>query len=187
MIMPYLYVVSWTPPPGTIGLTCLHGFPALRAAFGHRILNDPSSYNHAFVVLNDGLVAEAWPTGARVVPLTDFDGEVVAYGWLPGLATERQQDIVAAAIDLLGVGHSIFDYLALARYRRQRSLNRRLIRLVTSADRLLPAQFVTEAYQQAGVHLLTGQNRQDVTMEELARLFLESPQWELRVPCTQYV
>lgn len=179
--------MSWTPAPGTIGLTYLHGFPALRAAFGHRLLNDPSSYNHAFVVLNDGLAAEAWPTGARVVPLSDFDGEVVAYGWLPTLATERQQDIVAAAIDLLGTGHSMLDYLALARYRRRRSLNRRLIRLVTRADRLLPAQFVTETYRCAGIHLLTGQNHQDVTIGELARLFLESPEWELKVPCTQYV
>lgn len=184
--MPYLCAVSWTPAPGTIGLTYLHGFPALRAAFGHRVLNDPSSYTHAFVVLNDGLVAEAWPTGARVVPLADFDGEVVAYGWLTGLTTERQQDIVAAAIDLLGIGHSTLDYLALARYRRKRSLNRRLIRRVTGDEHLLPAQFITESYHRAGIHLLTGQNHQDVSMEEMARLFLESGDWELRVPCTQY-
>lgn len=177
--------MSWTPPPGTIGLTHLYGSATIRAALGCRLLDDDSTYSHAFIVLDHGLVAEAWPTGARVVPLRDFDREDVAFGWLPGLTGDQQRQIMRSAVKLLDIGYGVLDYWALGRY-RQGSLNRLILRRVTSTDHLLPAQFVSQAYRDAGIHLIPGQNYQDVTLGELGELFLHSADWELRVPCTLY-
>lgn len=184
--MAYLYSVSWTPPPGTIGLTHLYGSAAARASLGARLLSDNSTYNHAFIVLRRGLVAEAWPTGARVVPLADFDREDVAFGWLPGMSPGRRERVIDAATSLLGVGYGLADYWALARYRRG-SLRRSVLRRVTDTSHLLPGQFVTEAYRRAGIHLLPGRDAQDVTLDQLMALFLSTTAWEVRVPCTLYV
>lgn len=149
------------------------------------MLTDSTSYNHAFVVLDHGLAAEPWPTGARVVPLSDFDGEDVAYGWIPGLSGDQRRKIIRSAIELLDTGYSLIDYWALARHRKG-SVRKSIARRISRTDRLIPAQFIAETYRGAGVFLFPDRIGQDVTLEQLGEMFLSTEQWELRVPCTLY-
>ena len=149
------------------------------------MLTDASTYNHAFVVLDHGLAAEPWPSGARVVPLSDFDGEDVAYGWLPGLSGDQQRRIVRSAVDLLGAYHGLIDYWALARHRKG-SRSQRVVSWMCRTDRLLPAQFIAESYRAAGLYLFPDRIGQDVTLDQIGELFLTGQEWELRVPCTLY-
>jgi hypothetical protein len=151
---------------------------------GQRLLG-PSDYNHCFVVLDDRYVIQPWPSGARIRPLDDFDGELVTYGWLLGLADERRERIAAAAYGLRGVGYGTSDYVALSLYRS--GWRGRWADQVSDSARLLPAQFAVEAYWRAGVYLMPDRDSHDVSLDELGNLFLSMADWELRVPCAQYV
>lgn len=183
---PYPYAVSWTPPPGTIGLTYSYGITRFRASLGHRLLGESTHYNHTFVVIGDNRAIEPWPTGARIITLDEFDGEDVAYGWLSGLSDRQRESVATAALSLRGIGYGLADYIALSAARAG-SRHRRVIQRMHDPNRLLPAQFVDEAYRLAGVYLLPDRAAHDVSLDQLGELFLTSTEWELRVPCTLYV
>ncbi len=176
--------MTWTPPPGTIGLTYSYGFTAFRATLGQTLINETTSYSHAFIAIGDGLIIEPWPNGVRLSALDDYAEEDVSYGLLMGLNDSQRQAVVSAALTLDGVGHGLADYLALA-VRRWRWNVPWAHRRAASSARLLPAQFVAEAYRRAGMELMPGFSLGDVTMSDLGALFIESPAWEMRRPCVE--
>lgn len=173
--------MSWTPPPGTIGLTHSHGLTGFRACIAHRLLGESAHYNHAFVVIGDGRTAiEPWPTGARVVDISSY-GDRVTYGWLAGLSPARRDAIAAAAMSMDGIGYGATDYTALAAHRagsRRRWVRRR----VDSAHHMLPARFVVEAYWRAGVYLEPDRAPHEVTFGHLGELLLSSRAWDFHMP-----
>jgi hypothetical protein len=177
--------VTWTPPPGTIGLTYSYGFTAFRATLGQTLLNENSCYSHAFIVLDDSNVIEPWPDGVRITGLCDYEDEDVAYGFLPVLSDRQRMSVVSAALSLDGIKHGLSDYLALAisRYRWRVGWARHR---VADTSRLLPAQFVAEAYRRAGIELMLGFAPGDVTLDDLGSMFLTSEHWELRTPCVDF-
>lgn len=174
-------MVTWTPPPGAIGLTTSYGFTRLRAAFGHMLLGEVTEFSHAFIVLGDGWVMEPWPSGARVAQLSEYTGDYVAYGWPVGMTETQHAAIADAARSLDGIGYGVTDYWVL---RRARDGSRRALARCARGARLTPAQCVAEAYRRAGVPLWDG--RPDVTLEDIAGLLLATSGWELRIPATEY-
>lgn len=177
--------MTWTPPPGTIGLTYSYGTAALRAALGQMLLNEITSYSHAFIVVDDTTIMEPWPSGARITDICDYEEEVIAYGWIPGLTPDQRHALVRGALQLDGIGHGLTDYLALAAH-RYRWRSARAGRRMASARRLLPAQFVAESYRRAGIDILPGFAPGDVGMEDLWKMLLTSTTWELRIPCAEF-
>ncbi len=174
--------MTWTPPPGTIGLTFSYGFTAFRATLGQALTNETTTYSHAFVVVSKTDIVEPWPCGARVSDIDEYAEEHVAYGFLPDLSRKHRQAVATAALSLDGVPHGMVDYLALAAHRYGWK-GRRLRRRMANPGRLLPAQFVLETYRRAGVELMPGFDPGDVTMEDLGSMLLTSTDWELRSPC----
>lgn len=177
--------MTWTPPPGAIALTYAYGFTGFRASLGQALLAENTSYNHAFIVLNEKEIIEPWPSGVRLSSLRNYDGEYVAYGFLPGLNESEQALLASAALSLDGVRHGMRDHVTLALHRYGWH-SRRVRRQLTSKRRLLPAQFVVEVYRRAGLELFPGFQVGDVTMEDVGELLLMSAQWELRVPCAEF-
>lgn len=177
--------MTWTPPPGTIGLTFSYGFTAFRATLGQSLTNSTSTYSHAFVVLPKREVIEPWPSGARVTGIRDYEDEYVAYGFLPDLSESQRLAVASAALSLDGARHGLVDYLALAAHRygsRRHWVRRRM----SSHHRLLPAQFIAETYRRAGVELLPGFDLGDVTLEDIGSMLMSSEDWELRTPYAGY-
>lgn len=166
-------------------MTFSYGLTALRATLGQALINETTTYSHAFVVLANGEIIEPWPSGARHTALEDYEDEYVAYGFLPDLTYRERMSIAAAALSLDGVGHGLLDYAAVAAHRygwRVPPLARRM----ASPRSLLPAQFVAEAYRRAGLELLPGFAPGDITLGDLGSMMINSEVWELRVPCVEF-
>ncbi|MFF4777526.1 hypothetical protein ACFY05_32185 [Microtetraspora fusca] len=148
------------------------------------LTGESTRYTHAVIVLDRVRIIEPWPSGVRISHRDDYAGEYVAYGW-PGTLSGAQGDAIAsAALSLDGTRYGMADYLALMLVRMgARSVRAR--RRVSSTGRLLPAQFVVEAYRRAGVDLLEGRSQYEATLDDLGNLFL-SDSWELRVPAVRF-
>lgn len=166
-----------SPLPGTIGLTRIRGVVGWLIAFGQLITGDASRYSHVFVVLDDGTAVEAMPGGARITPLSAYEGRQVAYGWMVPLTGEQRAAIVRAARSYVGVPYGFSDYLALALAR----LGIRpawLRRYIAASGRMICSQLADQAYRDAGVVLFgDGRLPQDVTPGDLANLFIERADW----------
>lgn len=161
------------PRPGDFGLTKIQGGTGWLVKLGQLLNGDASEYTHAFVVLDGGELIEAEPGGAKIRPLSVYDGREVFYSNLPLTDAQRTQ-IVAAARVLVGTPYSIADYVALALARlglRWRWLER----YVTSSGHMICSQLVDHAYCVAGVHLFDdGRLSQDVTPGDLTYALLRA-------------
>lgn len=175
--------MSWTPPPGSIGLTYSYGWVGIRATLGHLLAGENARYSHAFIVIDPYTIVEPWPDGVRIAALADYHGDYVAYGWLVDITDAQRQAIVTNALACDGVGHGMADYLALAAYRIGLR-TRRIVRRVQDPRRLLPIQFIAEVYWRAGLELLPGADPATITLCQLADELLVGPRWRLHVPTT---
>lgn len=108
-------VVAYTPRPGDIGLVRIHG----GAGFGIRLAQAANGdgfadYEHAFGMADADTLVEAEPGGARLRPLSQYDGESIVWLRCP----EALGELVAAHYRLLlGTPYSFLDYDALALHR----------------------------------------------------------------------
>lgn len=179
--------MTWTPPPGTIGLTYSYGSAAFRATIGQALTNETASYgySHAFVVLSDREIIEPWPSGARIANIRDYEDEYVAYCFLRNLDDRQRVALAAAALSLDGVKHGLGDYLALALHRYGWHADRAQRRMADTR-RLLPAQFVAETYRRGGIELTPDLYPGDVTLADLGSILLASEDWELRTPWVNF-
>lgn len=162
----------YQPKPGDFGLTRIPGVLGWFIRLGQALTGDPSRYTHAFVVLHDGLIIEAMPSGARIVPLTVRTQEwPLAYSQAD-LDDATRARIVAAARSFEGRGYSFVNYLSLALL----GLGLKpawLRRYVAASDRMICSQLVDEAYRRAGVPLFDdGRAPGDVTPGDLAHVGL---------------
>lgn len=95
---------------------------------------------------------EAEPGGARIEPLTAYDGTPVRYVCPEGLTDQQRTAICAAATAYVGVPYSFLDYLAIAAHRFHLPLPG-LRRYVAATRHMICSQLVDQAHQDAGVHL----------------------------------
>lgn len=159
------------PEPGDIGLTSIDGPVGWGIRLGQLLLGDGNTpYEHAFLVLDVGELIEAQPGGARVRPLTEYDGRRVLYVCPDGLTVEQRLTIVEAGRKLADVPYGFSDYLALALHRFHVPALW-LRRKIASNRSLICSQLVDLAYQRAGVQLFNdGRIPGDVTPADLYQL-----------------
>jgi cell wall-associated NlpC family hydrolase len=166
--------VSQPLPPGSFYLTRIGGLVGLLISLGQWIIGDASRFTHAGIVLDDGTVLEAMPSGARIAPLqTVTSGRHLAVSWAIPLDELLRRRIVIEARHLEGTryGFTAYLHLALTRFGIRWGW---LVRRLHCNGRLICSQLVDEAYHRAGVQLFTdGRARFEVTPGDLANLLIE--------------
>jgi uncharacterized protein YycO len=126
---------------------------------------------HAGTYLGHGYSVEAFPGGAKKLMMSGprYDGIVWSTGAIELTPTQRNQ-VVAHALDYVGVGYSFLDYLGLALARfglRPRWLKR----YIGNTGHMICSQLVDQAYMDAGVKLFTDDRIPgDVTPADLYNL-----------------
>lgn len=154
------------PQPGDFGLTSFGTWASWWIVLGQALLGDPSRFTHAFVVVDDNCVVEAWSSGARLEPLSRYDNLPTAYSNLPLTAAQRNA-IVAAAHGYVGTGYSFLDYLALA-LDHWHIRPKWLKAYIADSGHMICSQLVDQCYQDAGVQLFDdGRDASDVTPGDL--------------------
>lgn len=111
-------MTSSTPPAGLIGLTSISGGTGKLVELMEFIdAGQFSPWEHSFMTLPGGLILEAEPGGARIVPLhyTNIYWCSEIFQLLPGTVTDA--DILATAVSMKGIPYSFLDYAALAAHR----------------------------------------------------------------------
>ena len=161
-----------TPQPGDFGLVSVSGRAGWWINIGQALVGDGSRYQHAFVVVADGVCVEAQPSGACTRVLSYYDGRSPAFSRLP-LTDEQRVDIVSAAMTLIGTPYSFMDYAALA-LDHWHVRPAWLKRYIASSKRLICSQLVDECYRRAGVQLFNdGRDPADVTPGDLLYVLVE--------------
>ncbi|QMU69514.1 hypothetical protein [Streptacidiphilus sp. P02-A3a] len=160
------------PLPGDFAVIRIAGDVGRLIRLGQWLNGDGyANYEHAFIYLGDGDLVEAEPGGARLSPLTEYDG--CSPYWSTGriaLTEEQREALVAAAHRYVGVPYSFLDYgsIALARFHLRLPAVKRY---VADTHHMICSQLVDQCYQDAGVHLFAdGRIPGDVTPGDLYRL-----------------
>ncbi|KWT57643.1 hypothetical protein ADL21_33665 [Streptomyces albus subsp. albus] len=143
------------PMPGDIGITQISGNAGRLIRIGQWLNgNGFADYQHAFLVLPDGMLIEAEPGGATIRPLSVYDGANILYVCPEGL-TDRQRDaICAAGRRYEGVPYSFLDYLAIAVHRLRIPFPG-LRRYVAATGHMICSQLVDQSYHDAGIPLFS--------------------------------
>jgi cell wall-associated NlpC family hydrolase len=159
-----------SPLPGDFGLVSISGMGGFLVRIGQGLLGDGfGDFHHAFLVLDNGEILEAEPGGARIVPLSNYDGTNAVYSdW--DLTVPQRADLVAAARPLVGTPYSWLDYLSLALV-RFRIRPEWLKRYVADTGHLICSQLCDLVYLRAGLHMFQdGRDPMDVTPGDLTRV-----------------
>ncbi|MFE6686971.1 hypothetical protein ACFVFQ_10890 [Streptomyces sp. NPDC057743] len=143
------------PLPGDIGLTQISGATGQLIRFGQWINGDGfADYEHAFLVLPEDRLLEAEPGGARIRPLSEYQGTDVRYVCPKRLTEQQRERICSAADHYVGVPYSFLDYLAIATHRIHLTVPG-LRRYVASTHHMICSQLVDKCYQDGGVQLFS--------------------------------
>jgi hypothetical protein len=122
-----------------------------------------ADYEHAIIGVRCGLIVEAEPDGAVMVPM-HYPPEAVCWstGRLPGrpdgqsqpAIDPRQRDrIITAAARYVGTPYSFADYLAIAAHSWHLPLPGLGQRFVADSGHMICSQLVDQCYQDAALHL----------------------------------
>ncbi len=160
------------PLPGDFAVIRIAGEAGRLIRLGQWLNGDGyADYEHAFICVGDGELVEAEPGGARLSPLTEYDGGRPC--WSTGrieVTDEQREALVAAAHHYIGVPYSFLDYgsIALARFHLRPPIVKRY---VADTHHMICSQLVDQCYQDAGIHLFDdGRIPGDVTPGDLYRL-----------------
>ncbi|HEU4754272.1 MAG TPA: hypothetical protein VFU47_14275 [Armatimonadota bacterium] len=149
--------------PGDVGFSVIPGTIGGWVNIGQALLRDSCVWTHAYLVLPDGMLIEAIPSGARIVPVADRFGPDYAYARLP-LTLEQRAKMGSIGEELEGTPYSFADYLALAALEWHLPTWRWLREYVSSSGHMICSQLVDYALCRAGFHLFDdGRLPQDVT------------------------
>lgn len=145
-----------------------------------------SEYNHAFVVIDKGLITEAAMHGVTVTPLSKYThSDVMSSNGCFKISGPERQIIVTKALSLVGRGYNFLDILSIAilqigwverrvRLHEEGFLLRWVRHRVESSRRLICSQDADETYRLAGLHIFDdGRIPMDVTPGDLAFRFRE--------------
>lgn len=144
---------AYVPRLGDIGLVRITGAGGFLIRLGQWLNGDGfADYEHAFVVVDGGQLVEAEPGGARIRPLSQYDGQHVVWLRCPD---QFRDDVAAAARGMVGVGYSAADYFALAVHRLRIPVPG-LRRYIGDSKRLICSQLCDLAASQGGWKLLSG-------------------------------
>jgi hypothetical protein len=143
--------------PGRIGLVSIHGEVGNLIRVGQYLNGDGfSQWEHAFMDLGDGTVIEAEPGGARIRPLSEYDG--IEVYWCDAIYAEvpeiKKGIIARMARDYEHVPYSFLDYDALFVHRLHIPVPG-LKDYIASSGHLICSQLVDAAYSDAGWYIFT--------------------------------
>jgi uncharacterized protein YycO len=97
------------PQPGDYGVVSTRGFYSWLIRVGTR-----SQFTHAFIVMPGSRLIEAEPSGAREMPLSEYDGYDVRYNTGEQITDAQRAQICAKAETLLGTPYGWTDIARLA-------------------------------------------------------------------------
>lgn len=141
--------------PGTIGLVPMSGYGGRLIRIGQALDGDGyEDFEHAFVWLGGGMIIEAEPGGARIVPL-----RYQAIHWCERIATllhASPQAIDDVAATLKGIPYSWLDYAALTAHRLHVPVPG-LRRYIASSGHLICSQLADLLYQRLDAHIYDDQ------------------------------
>lgn len=141
------------PGPGDIGLVRIPGAGGFLIRVGQFLLGSGfADVEHAFVYLGGGDLVEAEPGGARIRPLSEYDGTRVMWLRCPD---ECREAVAAAAAGMVGVGYSWLDYWAIAAHRLHLPVPG-LRSYIGSTGHEMCSALADEAARRGGWHLLSG-------------------------------
>lgn len=178
------------PRPGEIGFTWISGWTGFWVSFGQWLAGDgglwpwtrhkkklPRGFpTHVFQVLEDGVIIEAQPGGARVGHVSQYKDRAVLYSNLP-LTDEQRAMVSAVALKYEGVPYNFLAYVYLALWRfgiRPKWLQRK----VQSMRNMICSQMVDKIQEEIGMNLFTDQRlNQDVIPGDLFRLMIQKDWW----------
>ncbi|WP_037827112.1 hypothetical protein [Streptomyces sp. NRRL F-5630] len=156
-----------TPLPGDFGLTRIEGLTGRLINLGQHLIGDGAPVQHALVYVGGGMVVQAMPGGAELIPLEEASPVVAWSTGVVPLTSEERAAITLHARSLVGTPYSFLDYasIGLAFYR----IRPRWVRdYVADTGHLICSQLVDEVYLRAGVHLFSdGRIPGDVTPGDL--------------------
>jgi hypothetical protein len=152
--------------PGDVGFTRIGGKLGWWITLGQLLTGDANKFTHTFLVLDNGEVAEAMPSGARIQPLNRKYASEVAYVKTK-LTDEQRSQLVREVREALarpgGIKYSFADYLAIALVRLGIK-PARLKAYVANSGRMICSQFVDYFQCRVGFHIFNdGRLSQDVT------------------------
>lgn len=167
--------------PGRIGLVSIHGETGKLIEFGQWLNGDGfTAHEHSFIDLGDGSLIEAEPGGARIRPLSKYDG--VDVYWCDNLYRQVSLDklnlVAQEAWRLQGTPYSFADYAALVAHRLGVP-SRHLKDYIADSGHLICSQLCDLAYQRAGFQLFSdGRWPGYVTPGDLYQLDSRTSVWE---------
>lgn len=112
------------------------------------------NYEHVFIMISDDTLIEAEPGGARVRPLSEYDGSNLVIFSMPGLTDAQRGDLAGIAQHLEKTPYSFLDYLAIA-LNRLHLPSKRLRKYVKSTNHMICSQMGDFVYASYGIHLFT--------------------------------
>jgi cell wall-associated NlpC family hydrolase len=152
-------VIEQAPQPGDFAVVRVNGDVGRLIRLGQWLYGRGyADFEHAFVLVEDGQVVEAEPGGARLAPLSEYDGRRIE--WSTGriaLTDWQRARIVTAAEDYVGTPYSAADYFALAAHHLHLPGGPLLRRYVADSRHMICSQLVDQCYQDAGVKLFNDQ------------------------------
>lgn len=161
---------TYIPQPGDYFLTQITGFGGFLIRMAQALTGDPSRYTHAGVVLDDGTVIEAMPSGAQITPLEDIlVRDTLAFSKFD-LTDSQRGAIVCEARKFIGVGYSFLDYLCLGLLGL--GIKPKALReFVHGSNEMICSQLVDKAYHNANIYLFEdGRDSGDVTPGDLSHV-----------------
>lgn len=155
------------PLPGDFALTKISGITGTAIAAGQWLIGDAAPVQHAMIYTGMGMVVQAMPGGAELIPLADAAEPVVwSTGRVPVTWSQRAR-MVRESHALVGTPYSFLDYasIAMATYRIRPAW---VADFIADTGHLICSQLVDEVYLRAGVHLFDdGRLPGDVTPGDL--------------------
>lgn len=143
------------PQMGDIGFVKMNGFIGRLVWLAQLINGDGrQNYQHCFIVVDNDHVVEAEPGGARLTPLSAYEGTNVVFYRMPGLTEGQRIDLAGIAQHLLGRPYSFLDYLAIALVRLHLP-SKRLRRYVATTEHLICSQLCDYVYELGGIQIFT--------------------------------
>ncbi|MFJ3084376.1 hypothetical protein ACIPJG_32110 [Streptomyces halstedii] len=157
------------PRKGDIGLTKIGGLAGAFVNFGQWFVGDFAPVQHALIYVGHGMVVQAMPSGAEILPLEEASPVVMWSTGLIELTAEQRSHIAYEAVKLVGTPYSFLDYLSIALERL--GFRSKLIReRVMASGHLICSQLCVLAYERAGIDLFPGMFPGDQTPGDLYHL-----------------
>lgn len=150
--------------PGDVGFSTIRGMIGIIPNIGQALLKDSCRYTHVYAYIGGGMLIEAMPGGARIVPAVGRSGP-----WFRLPLTNAQRIMIPHNGETLDrTKYSFMNYPALAWHERRWPGHNALRGYVTNSNRMICSQLVDHLLSISGYKMFNdGRWPQDVTPGDL--------------------